>query len=334
NGMVTRGYDPAFAARCFSQIQGFGEYGFPESHAASFGNQVYVSCWMKCYYPDVFAAALLNSQPMGFYAPAQIVRDAREHGVEIRPVDVNFSDWDCTLEPLGDDKRMALRLGLRQIKGLSEADAERLVAARGASRREQGSRLSDDASEICQGYRDARDLWRRSGLGRAALERLAAADALRSLDQSHGGLDRRRGLWALKALGAPPLPLFATDPAVIPGRREAASPEPKNTDDKAGSTDSAIHSDGRCSWVPGSLAALGPRNDTVRDADGHAAALLPEMPLGEHVVEDYATLGLTIKRHPLAFLRAELKQEGLACARDLATLPVGRRLAIAGLVLI
>ena len=98
NGMVMRGYEAAFAARCFSQIQGFGEYGFPESHAASFANLVYVSCWMKCYYPDVFAAALLNSQPMGFYAPAQIVRDAREHGVDVRPIDVNHSDWDCTLE--------------------------------------------------------------------------------------------------------------------------------------------------------------------------------------------------------------------------------------------
>ena len=101
-GMVARGYDPKFADSCFSQIRGFGEYGFPESHAASFANLVYVSCWMKCYYPDVFAAALLNSQPMGFYAPAQIVRDAREHGVEVRPVDVNLSDWDCTLE---DDAR-------------------------------------------------------------------------------------------------------------------------------------------------------------------------------------------------------------------------------------
>src|SRR6476620_2196737 len=105
NGMVARGYDAAFAARCFSQIQGFGEYGFPESHAASFANLVYVSCWMKCYYPDVFAAALLNSQPMGFYAPAQIVRDAREHGVEMRPVDVNLSDWDCVLEKRGPEAR-------------------------------------------------------------------------------------------------------------------------------------------------------------------------------------------------------------------------------------
>ncbi len=189
-GMVANGYDRDFATRCFSQIEGFGTYGFPESHAASFSLLVYVSAWIKCFHPDVFACALLNSQPMGFYAPAQIVRDAREHGVEVRPADVNFSDWDCTLEPPAPERssaegsgcrsfqpaadrrraKAALRLGLRQIKGFAEADAEKLVAARGS------------------GYRDAHDLWRRSGLGRAALERLAAADALRSL-----GHDRRRG---------------------------------------------------------------------------------------------------------------------------------------------
>src|SRR5882757_1169123 len=119
--MTARGYDPKFASDCFSQIRGFGEYGFPESHAASFANLVYVSCWMKCYYPDVFAAALLNSQPMGFYAPAQIVRDAREHGVEVRPVDVNLSDWDCTLEPRHPEER---------AQRASKDDA---VALRGAS---------------------------------------------------------------------------------------------------------------------------------------------------------------------------------------------------------
>jgi error-prone DNA polymerase len=192
-GMLRNGYAADFATRCFDQIEGFGTYGFPESHAASFALLVYVSAWIKCFYPEVFACALLNSQPMGFYAPAQIVRDAREHGVEVRPADINHSLWDCTLEPHQNDSLprrgregiRALRLGLRQIKGLAEADAGRLVAARGS------------------GYRDAHDLWRRSGLGRAALERLAASDALRSLD-----LDRRRGLWALKALGDAPLPLF------------------------------------------------------------------------------------------------------------------------------
>lgn len=128
--MVARGYDPDFAKRCFDQIKGFGEYGFPESHAASFAKLVYVSSWMKCHYPAAFACALLNSQPMGFYAPAQIVRDAREHGVEVRPVDVNYSDWDCTLEPCGDG--FALRLGLRQVGGLAQEAGRRLVAVRAA----------------------------------------------------------------------------------------------------------------------------------------------------------------------------------------------------------
>src|SRR5437764_1516658 len=198
-GMVSNGYSHDFAIRCFSQIDGFGTYGFPESHAASFALLVYVSAWIKCFHPEVFACALLNSQPMGFYAPAQIVRDAREHGVEVRPVDVNHSFWDCTLEPTtpslpspasggGSGWRRALRLGLRQIKGFAEADAERLVEARGS------------------GYSNPQALWRRSGLGRGALERLAEADAFCSI-----GLDRRRALWALKALGEPPLPLFAQE---------------------------------------------------------------------------------------------------------------------------
>ncbi len=145
-GMVARNYPREFAERCFSQIEGFGEYGFPESHAASFALLVYASAWLKCRYPDMFAAALLNSQPMGFYAPAQIVRDLREHGIEVHPIDINHSDWDATLEPgshpgtrvntlhreMADDMRSthALRLGFRKIKGLSEQDARRIVAAR------------------------------------------------------------------------------------------------------------------------------------------------------------------------------------------------------------
>ena len=129
--MAARGYDRDFAQRCFNQIKGFGEYGFPESHAASFAHLVYVSSWIKCHHPAAFAAALLNSQPMGFYAPAQIVRDAREHAVEAREADVNLSDWDCTLEAGGADARPALRLGLRQIDGLQEEEVKKLVAARG-----------------------------------------------------------------------------------------------------------------------------------------------------------------------------------------------------------
>jgi error-prone DNA polymerase len=280
-GMAARGYEREFAERCFKQIEGFGDYGFPESHAASFALLVYASAWLKCHYPDVFAAALLNSQPMGFYAPAQIVRDAAEHGVEIRPVDVNFSHWDEVLEPatpaaprigarhsaMKDDIRAtcALRLGLRQIKGFHEEDAETLAAARG------------------RGFDSLRDLWLRTSLPPGVLARLADADAFRSL-----GLDRRAALWAVRGLpasaGDADLPLFARQ--------------------------------------PGGMA---------RDEPDFA---LPAMPLGEHVVNDYRFLRLSLKAHPVSFLRRELEQGGhLPCAR-LAEIPSGRRVRVAGLVLV
>lgn len=188
SGMLARGYDADFAGRCFAQIEGFGSYGFPESHAASFARLVYVSAWLKCHHPAIFTCALLNSQPMGFYAPAQLVRDARDHGVEVRPVSVNHSAWDCTLEPRGDGA-LALRLGFRQIKGLREEDAAWIVAARG------------------NGYPDVESLWRRAGIRPDALERLAEGDAFAAL-----GLGRREALWAAQALRAPaPLPLFGAD---------------------------------------------------------------------------------------------------------------------------
>jgi error-prone DNA polymerase len=193
-GMLERNYPREFAERCFGQIEGFGEYGFPESHAASFALLVYASAWLKCHYPDVFAAALLNAQPMGFYSSAQIVRDVREHGVEVRGPDVNHSDWDSTLEPgppasrhlhdlhrdmHGDIRTThALRLGLRELKGISEDDAKLIVARRGAD------------------YDSVRDVWLRTGLSPRVLERLADADAFHSL-----GLTRREALWAAKALG-------------------------------------------------------------------------------------------------------------------------------------
>ncbi len=260
NGMVERDYDPDFAARCFKQIEGFGTYGFPESHAASFALLVYVSAWLKCKYPAVFACALLNSQPMGFYAPAQIVRDAREHDVRVREVDVNFSDWDNTLEPLGDD-RFALRLGFRQVKGMKEEEAERLVAAR----------------EAAGLFDSPRVLWRRAGLQTATLEALARADAFRSMD-----LDRRDASWAVKVLGPAPLPLFdGLD-------HEAVEP----------------------------------------------AVALPRMALSEHVVQDYATVSLTLKCHPVAFLRDGLAAAGFSEASRLRDLPHGRRLKVAGLVLV
>jgi len=201
-GMLERGYARDFAEHCFSQIEGFGEYGFPESHAASFALLVYVSAWLKRHYPAAFACALLNSQPMGFYAPAQLVRDARDHGVCVRAPDVNRSDWDCALEPEtpGAPGAVALRLGLRQVKGLSEEAARRLTAARGA------------------GYGDPAALWRRAGLAPAVLETLARADAFAGM-----GLDRRQALWAVRGLGAAPLPLFA---AAEDRAREAADSAP------------------------------------------------------------------------------------------------------------
>ncbi|SMH52731.1 error-prone DNA polymerase [Azospirillum agricola] len=271
-GMLANGCPPDFAERCFRQIEGFGEYGFPESHAASFALLVYVSAWLKCHHPAVFAAALLNSQPMGFYAPAQIVRDARGHGVTVLPPDVNRSDWDCVLEPVQPDappplpgaesgtkaERLGLRLGFRLIKGFTEPDAKALVLSRAG------------------GYRDAYDLWRRSRLPAAALERLARADAFRSV-----GLDRRAALWTVRALGDSPLPLFAR-------------------------------------------------------LDGNAAdepdAPLPAMPLGEHVVMDYGSLSLSLKAHPLALLRDGLP--GITPSERLAATRDGRRLTVAGLVLV
>ncbi|WP_292083529.1 MULTISPECIES: error-prone DNA polymerase [unclassified Brevundimonas] len=195
--MIARGYDPTFARRCFDQIKGFGSYGFPESHAASFAQLVYVSSWIKHHYPAAFACALLNSQPMGFYAPAQIVRDARDHDVEVRPVDVSHSGWDNSLED--SDKRPALRIGLRQIDGFREDWAKALIAARAL-------RPSDIET-----------LARRAGLPSAAMRKLADADAFRSL-----GLDRRQALWAVRRLpDDAPLPLFAA----IDARELGAEPD-------------------------------------------------------------------------------------------------------------
>jgi len=223
DGMLANGYAREFAERCFQQIEGFGEYGFPESHAASFALLVYASAWLKCRYPDVFAAALLNAQPMGFYAPAQIVRDAREHGVEVRAPDVNHSQWDTTLEPgpraagrlhdLHRDMRgdvratHAIRLGLREIKGVREEAARLIVEQRGTT------------------YDSVRDVWLRTGLSPRLLERLADADAFGSL-----GLARREALWAAKALGRvgdrdDDLPLFAAERIAAPLRIVSREPD-------------------------------------------------------------------------------------------------------------
>ena len=274
--MIERGYDPEFSANCFNQIKGFGEYGFPESHAAAFSRLVYVSAWIKWRYPEVFAAALLNSQPMGFYAPAQIVRDAREHGVECRAPDVNFSDWDSTLElatgPVPLEARglngvhlpqRAMRLGLRQIDGFREEWATQIMAAR-----TQGLFTSID------------DLKARAGLPAHALDHLAAADSLGSLE-----LTRREGLWSSRGLPrARPAPLFA---------------------------------------------AAG-----LEEADGDPPMALPRPPLSEEVVHDYETLRLSLKGHPVSFLRHRLQALGAIRADQIPTIPEGRRVKVAGVVLV
>jgi len=273
SGMVARGYDRDFAERCSKQIEGFGYYGFPESHAASFALLVYVSAWLKCHYPDVFLAAILNAQPMGFYAPAQLVRDAIEHGVEVRPVDVNFSFWDSTLEPLPRRGPLshAVRLGLREVKGLAEAEAVRIVTAR------------------LRPYRTIGELQRRARVTRETLELLAEADAFRSL-----GLDRRQALWEVQALARRPLPLFA--------HAEASEPVGSNLPPLEGGDEP---------WLE-----------------------LPPESLGEAVIEDYARLRLSLRAHPLALLREKLARRRIVTARELATLPPGSRVSVAGLVLV
>lgn len=256
--MIARGYDPDFARRCFDQIKGFGDYGFPESHAVSFALLVYVSSWLKCHYPAAFACALLNSQPMGFYAPAQIVRDAREHGVDLRVVDVNFSGWDNMLEPSGTG--FALRLGLRQVDGMTRAAADRLIGARD------------------EPFASLADLAARTGLNGRTIRALAAADAFGSM-----GLDRRAALWEARGLkDAPDLPLFRAE----------------------------------------------------RDEGDEPLARLPQMPLCEQVVADYQTLRLSLKAHPMAFLRSSMARQGFVRAADLGGVANTRRLQLAGLVLV
>jgi error-prone DNA polymerase len=261
NGMTARGYERGFAERCFRQIEGFGSYGFPESHALAFAKLVYVSAWIKCHQPAVFACALLNAQPMGFYAPAQIVRDARAHGVEVYPVDVAASDWDNSLERDGAG-RPALRLGLRQIGGFHEAWALRIVAARAE-----------------RPLASVEDLARRARLPARALRLLADADALGSF-----ALARRDALWQVRRVPGDDLPLFAA----------ARAPELADEPDMQ----------------------------------------LPAMPESEEVVADYQMLRLSLRAHPLAFLRGALAADRVLCCGDLAGITPGRRVRVAGLVLV
>ena len=270
-GMVERGYERDFAERCFRQIEGFGEYGFPESHAASFALLVYVSSWIKCHYPDVFAAALLNSQPMGFYAPAQIVRDARDHDVEVRGPDVNASERDHTLELVETRPRAhmhALRLGFRQIKSLN-ADAARAIAE----------------ARPLEGYASVEDVWRRAEVNSAALVAVAEADGFASL-----GLERREALWAIRALGH--------------NGRETASALP--------------------------LFAAAQTRDAVPEAD----IRLPDETPGEVVANDYASIRMSLKHHPLSLLRAQLETMKVVPAQALRERPNNKRLSTAGLILV
>ena len=258
DGMMARGYEEDYAKRVFRQLQGFGSYGFPESHAASFALLVYVSCWLKYYYPDVFAAALLNSQPMGFYQPAQLVGDARNHGVAIRPVDINHSAWDNLLEePSG--KYCALRLGFRQIKGIREDDIQLLINNR------------------YQGYKTIPEL-KDAGISHAALEQLADADAFRSI-----GLDRRQALWEVSSLHDKPEALFKGQPS---------------------------------------------------QSSYETQVELPLMSDAEHVVQDYASTALSLKAHPVSFVREQLEQLHIHSTQVINDGIDGTPVKVAGLVLV
>ncbi|MDG2243321.1 MAG: error-prone DNA polymerase [Rhodospirillaceae bacterium] len=276
-GMLSNGYTEAFAELCFKQIKGFSDYGFPESHAFSFALLAYVSSWLKCHYPAAFTCALLNSQPMGFYASSQIIQDAQRHGVILLPVDINTSEWDSTLEPTTAAKGVALRLGFRQIKGLKESDTRAIVEARGC------------------GYRDPYDVWQRYPGGGTTLidtlEKLAKADVFASIVLGGAALSRRQALWAVKALKQAPLPLFDSEEDVPP---------------PAGLQGGA-------------------------DAVFELPPPLPTLSLGEQVVEDYTALRLTLRQHPVAFLRDKLAQRGAIVASDLSGLSANTKVAVAGL---
>ncbi|QDH69982.1 error-prone DNA polymerase [Lysobacter alkalisoli] len=255
DGMLARGYSAEFAARIFEQIKGFGSYGFPESHAASFALLTYASCWLKHHYPAAFTCALINSQPMGFYSSDQLLQDVRRHGVEVRPVDVRYSDWDCTLEP---DKRgeFALRMGLRMARGLNEDDAVRIERARAAGP-----------------FFDVADLCERAVISARARELLADAGALRGL-AGH----RHRARWAVAGVEER-RPLLGVD--TQPRERQAALPLPT---------------------------------------------------VGEDLHADYATLGTTLGRHPMALLRAQLRARRCRSSKELPAIPSGRNIVAAGLV--
>jgi error-prone DNA polymerase len=257
-GMKERGYKEEYARRVFKQLEGFGSYGFPESHAASFALLVYVSSWIKCYYPDVFACALLNSMPMGFYQPAQIVIDARRHGVEVRPVDVNLSDWDNLLEEKSGNY-CVLRLGFRQVKGLREEDMNVLISKRTIK------------------YMNI-DVLRDAGISQSTLEKLADADAFNSM-----GLDRREALWEISSGNDRHVALFAGHSITDPSEEQVS---------------------------------------------------LPKMKTSEHVVFDYASTSLSLKAHPVSFVREKLSLLRIKPTKELSDGHDGDIVKVAGLVLV
>ncbi|SFS12631.1 error-prone DNA polymerase [Sphingomonas jatrophae] len=263
-GMVANGYRRDFAERTFKQIEGFGSYGFPESHAASFAKIAYASSWVKCHHPDIFCAALLNAQPMGFYAPAQIVRDARAHGVEVRPPCINDSGWDTRLLDGDQGRYLPLRLGLRVTLGLAEDEAVKIVVEREAN----------------GPFTSVEDVWRRARVSRGTLERLADADAFACF-----GHDRRQAIWRVRGLAAAAeLPLFAA-------------------------------------------AAL-------REQEREPAVALAPMTEGREVVEDYRATQMSLRAHPLAFLRPELRRRGIRTCADLLGIKDGSRVEVAGIILV
>ncbi|MEJ6022664.1 error-prone DNA polymerase [Ramlibacter sp. PS4R-6] len=255
-GMRAKGYRTDFAERIFKQIQGFGEYGFPESHAYSFALIAYKSSWLKCHEPEAFLAAMLNSQPMGFYSPSQLIQDGKRHGVAVLPADVSHSDWDCQLAPDSDfAARPAVRLGLRYVGGLSEEGGKRIARARGS-----------------EPFRNVEDLTLRAALDARDLKALAAADALLSL-AGH----RRQQVWEASAQAKPP--------------------------------------------------------ELLRGAPVNEAPIaLPAAKEGEEIAFDYASLGFTLRRHPLALLRPRLARRKLLNAEQLARLPNGRQVSACGIV--
>lgn len=267
-GMVKNNYTREFAEKTFTQLEGFGSYGFPESHAASFALIAYASSWMKCHHPDVFCTSLLNSQPMGFYSVAQIVQDARNHGVEVRPVCVNRSRWDCTMERIGNSDRFAVRLGMRVVRGLSTNDAARIILARAE-----------------HPFVSADDMWRRSGVSPSSLVKLAEADAF--LPSLH--LERRQALWDIKALRDEPLELWA---------------------------------------------AAAEREARVIAEMQEPGVALKSMTEGREVVEDYSHTGLTLRAHPVSFLRKDLDRKGIVTCAEAMGQRDGRWLWTAGLVLV